>query len=218
MAEIPAKMLNYKIQQSRWTRGTMQLARLMVKQLINSSVTSRQKLDAIAYILSPCINLLLVSLLLCRIGLIFFPSGYIIFLDIIMLFGFLGVIAPILLSWLRHQAIFPWNLLLMAGISLHNTIYLLLGLVGSFGGEFRCTPKQGDSLQLNSEAINYPGKYLLIIGLELLFVIYIIAGVILSITHGQFSILPVLLVCLIGYIWVVGQSLFEYIVYHDTSK
>jgi len=210
MAEIPARMLDYKIQQSRWTRGFMQLARLLVKNLINSPIRSRQKLDAIAYILSPSIFLLLVVFILCRISLIFYPSDYITFLDVLMLVGCVGIIAPLILSWLQKRTAFPWNLLLMAGISLHNTIYFFTGLIGPLGGEFKRTPKHGADYQFNNTVSYHPDKFLIITALELLFVLYIISGVILSIAHGQFFILPVLLVCLAGYAWVAGQSLYEY--------
>ena len=211
MSEIPSRMLDYKIQQTRWTKGLMQLVRLQLIPLIKSPTTFRQKLDAIAYILSPCIFPLLVALLLCRISLIFFPSDYITFMDVLMLIGFVGIIAPVLLSWLRHRAVFPWNLLLTAGLSLQNTIYVIAGIMRPLGGEFRCTPKQGADNQFNSKVINYPDNSLIVTVLELLFALYIISGVILSIIHGQFFILPVLLVCLAGFAWVVGQSLYEYV-------
>jgi len=210
MAELPAKMLDYKVQQSRWALGYMQLARLLLKRLINSPIAFRQKLDAVAYIFSPCIYLFLAVLLLCRISLIFFPSEFITLMDVLMLIGFVGIIAPVLLSCLQHRVVFPWNLLLMAGSSLHNTIYLLVGLLRPLGGEFRRTPKQGTEYQLNNTERYQPDKSLLITASELLFVVYITIGVILSIGHGQFLILPVLLVCLSGYVWVTGQSLLEY--------
>jgi len=210
MAEIPATMLDYKLQQSRWTRGTLQLARLLLKKLINSPIRSRQKLDAITFIFSPVIYLLVVIFILCRISLIFYPSDYIAFLDVLMLIGFVGIIAPLVLSWFRHRyAVFPWNLLLLSGTSLHNTIYFVTGLIGPLGGEFKRTPKQGADHQFNNIVSYHPDKFLIITALELLFALYIISGVILSIVHGQFFILPILLVCLSGYLWVVGQSLFE---------
>ncbi len=211
-AEIPTQILAFKQQQFRWAIGTMQVARLLFFQLITSSLTRQQKVDALLFLTGNLIHGLLLLLLLLKLLLFGWSTWLVPYLDILLLVGLAGLILPSLVDWLRGQRVFAFDLLLQCGMALNNTYGLLAGLFfGSFGTEFQRTPKVSD--QVATDTVEVSSDYALgfnwmTIG-ELIVAAIALLCCVLAVQQKQYFALPVLLIYFLGFGWVGGLSLRE---------
>jgi cellulose synthase/poly-beta-1,6-N-acetylglucosamine synthase-like glycosyltransferase len=204
-AELPNQMLAYKQQQFRWSKGNIQVSRKLSGQLLTASLTPLQKTDAILFATWPVIHGLLILLLLLKLPQLIWPTAVAIYLDSLVAIGLVSIIIPSLVDWAQGKNRLPLHWGLQVGVALTHTYGLLVGLFGQMGGEFRGTPKSGNSQQQNILQVA-PDRT--IIG-ELTLVLIVLLSVLFAIQQQQWLALPLLTLYLLGIGWVGGQSVWE---------
>ena len=155
-AELPAEMNGLKSQQFRWTKGGAETARKMLPTIWQSNLSRRQKIHASAHLLSSSvfISILLTAVLSVPLMFLFehhadeFSYGYVFYIALVgvsMVYYVANVHAiprerTYLRSVLKFLFLFPVFLSLSMGLSLHNTIAAIQGLLGKQTAFIR-TPK-----------------------------------------------------------------------------
>ncbi|HHO54737.1 MAG TPA: glycosyltransferase [Deltaproteobacteria bacterium] len=207
-AELPLDMAAFKTQQHRWAKGSIQTAKKLLAMIWRSGVGLPIKLEATAHLCAnfsyPLVVLLSVLLPwavvariegggslrgLLRIDLVLFISA---------LFPFLLFYAAAILGANagregRRLLLLPSVLALGLGMALSQTRAVLEGLFGEVGVFVR-TPKSGG---VGASAYRAAGRGL--VGLEVLFTLYLSAACVYVIAAGYIASLPFLLLFAAGY-------------------
>ena len=205
-AELPATMLAYKQQQFFWSKGNMQVVRLLWHRLLSSAISPLKRIDAVLFATWPMTHLLLLLRVMIQLLLLIWPSPSIMYLDLVALVILSGCFIPTIIDWLRGRKNLPMHLNLGIGISVNNTVGLLVGLFGPIGEDFRATtPKSGGS----DQRLRRNGLADLIILGELVFAALVLTGSVIAFHQGRWLLILMLLHDVIGFGWVGGQSLWE---------
>jgi len=215
-AELPAEINGLKSQQFRWMKGGAETAKKMLPTVWKSDLKLEQKLHASSHLLASSVFLCIFAVgvfsvpLGLLIGSIHIPDHYFFpfiigLLSVIMVYYVANVQSawPKMPKWkmiLKFIFIFPIFLSLSMGLSLHNSIAVLQGLIGKQTAFIR-TPKFniktiGDSIKKK----NYLQQKLPLTTIfEGLFCLYFLFGAVASIYSGNasFSFLHILL--FVGY-------------------
>jgi cellulose synthase/poly-beta-1,6-N-acetylglucosamine synthase-like glycosyltransferase len=206
-AEVPAQIASYKRQQYRWAKGTLQAARILAGPLLRGPLTWRQKVDALLFLTSNTIHLLLVLLLLCQFLVLIWPAPWSFGLELIQALLIVGLCLPTLLDWWRGRRSGPIDLLLQCGIAPVGAAGVLAGLLGPPGGEYHHTPKTGASQPGATRASSLDWTTLGEFGLLAIAV----AGSIIAVWRGEWLALPILVLYVIALGWInaleLGQTL-----------
>lgn len=211
-AELPPSMLAYKQQQFFWSKGNMQVVRILLDRLLNAKIPLLQRLDAILFATWPITHLLLLLRIIVQLLLLIWPVAWINLLD----FGALVVLAigfiPTLIDWLRGRLHVPLHLSLGIGISVNVTAGLLFGLFGPVGEDTRATTPR------SAEANTVPNRGAavdIITITELVLAVLAITGCIVAFQQGRWWLTLMLLNDAQGYGWVGTQSLWEILKSHS---
>ena len=224
-AELPVAMDALKNQQFRWTKGAAECTRKnLFKVLKATHLPLSTKVHAIFHLMNSFIFICVLSMAILSLPLFYikhqFPeydlvftyaSGFVICLFILMLFY--GV------SFKNHpsgkkQSVkefawkFPLFLSVSMGMSLHNGIAVLEGLIGK-KSPFVRTPKF-DLTQSSDKW--YKNKYLtegisLLTYVEGLFFLYFVIGALVSIYYANYAMLPFFIMLSVGYGFIVYYSI-----------
>lgn len=205
-AELPTQMLAYKQQQFRWSKGGTQVTKKIVGALLRASLSPLQKIDTLLFITWPLLHAFLVCLLLLKIPQLIWVPPVAVYLDALTTFGLTALMLPVLVNGLRGKNNLPVHLGLQIGMTINNTLAMLDGLFNPQGAKFwGNTPKSGSAEQPIAYQIAPDWK--LVVDLFMLLLAGI--GVWLSIWRQQWLALPLLLLYLLGFGWVGGQSAWE---------
>ncbi|MEO6325336.1 MAG: glycosyltransferase family 2 protein [Thermoanaerobaculia bacterium] len=156
-AEVPARMNDFKSQQARWTKGSIEVGRRILPALLRAKLPARVKLEAFIHLTN---NLSYVFVVL--LALLIVPSlevrreiGWLrlLWLDVpLFLTSSLSVGLFYLVSqrelgrdWRRDVRLFPMMMSLGIGMAVGNAIGVVEALVGSATPFFR-TPKRGGAI------------------------------------------------------------------------
>lgn len=202
-AELPAQMASFKQQQYRWAKGPLQATRLLAGPLLRAPIAWRKKADALLFLTSNAIHLLLVLFLLLKLPLLLWPSAFAARLDALLAIGIAGLCAPGVYGWLRGERPPPGELILQCGIALTGARGFLAGLLGPLGGEFQRTPKLGAASSQSPDPSRLDRSVLgelALLGVALLCVA-------LAIRHAQWFALPILLLYVLGFGWVSAREI-----------
>ncbi len=151
-AQLPQALSAYKAQQRRWTRGSIQTARKLLRPLWKSPLSLAQKMETSAFLLGNCTYLLLVAFAFLH-GVIWAgrtsaPPDYIRFLDTYML-GLATLVLWVFYGTGSHRSgrgllapllEVPALIAVGAGMSLNNSGAVLRGMMPGTG-TFERTPK-----------------------------------------------------------------------------
>ena len=221
-AELPPDMNSFKVQQFRWTKGAVQVAKKMLPAVLLAPLPFKVKLEAFFqltnWILYPCMVLL--SLLLFPIFLIklnLFASGapnHILFDLAVFNLGTTSVVIFYLYaqrevhgSWLDKVKFLPVLMSIGIGLGLSNVKAVFEGLIGK-KNEFVSTPKFGLSsphdISWKTMTTRTSRKFQLLPFVELLFGTYLFACIVVSLVrYRQITIsLPFLGLFMGGYFYV----------------
>jgi len=204
-AELPNQMLAYKQQQFRWAKGTIQVSRKLLAPLLQAPIRLIQKIDTILFFMWPVSYGLYILLLLLKIPQLIWPSPVTFYLDVVVSLAMMTLLFPSLVDWYQGRKTVPIHWLLQTGICVNNSYGFLMGLFGQMGGVFHSTPKVGTSQQAKTPQVAPNG---VMIG-ELIFLIVVYGSIFLAIQQEQWLAVPLLLLYLVGTSWVVGQSVWE---------
>lgn len=204
-AELPPAMLAYKQQQFFWSKGNMQVVRILWDRLLKVSVSPLQRVDAILFATWPVTHLLLLSLLIIQLLLLIWPIAWINVLDAIALLVLSAGFLPTLFDALRGRFSIPLHLALGTGISVNNTAGLLVGIFGPIGEDFRATTtRAADASSTRAAALD------LITVTELAVAALALIGAGVAFQQGRWLLTLMLLTnSAPGFAWVGGQSVWE---------
>ncbi|MEN7547466.1 cellulose synthase family protein [Rapidithrix thailandica] len=153
-AELPVLMPAIKSQQFRWNKGAAESARKNLGQVLKAHLGLSNKIHATFHLLNSSVFVFLLIAALLSIPILFVKQHYpevqwVINLGGVFLLGFFSItyfywvaskrLVPTKTTWyfLKH---FPLFLMVSMGLSLHNAIAVLEGLLG-FKSPFIRTPK-----------------------------------------------------------------------------
>ena len=226
-AELPAAMAAIKSQQYRWMKGGAEVARKMLGTVWRSDAPLARKLHGTMHLLSSSVFVLVLILGASSVPMLYLKhavyQGQVDFLQVPVaaLLGSFIVLGLLYIStFSRREKDFPAAmrrflvhyvpfLSLSMGLSLHNTVAVIQGYMGK-KTPFVRTPKF--NLRSRRDSITQARDYLrvklepTVIG-ELLMAAYFGFGIYLTFRFQDFSIVPFLLMQLIGFAVVGGFSL-----------
>jgi cellulose synthase/poly-beta-1,6-N-acetylglucosamine synthase-like glycosyltransferase len=218
-AEIPAQITAFKQQQYRWAKGSMQVARHKLVNIIKSEKKWYQKLGAFFHLTGYVIHPLMVVALLLNLPLLYFGWPHELASYQVMLgwIGIAGLAAPVMYGlgqwqlygaeWHRRYRWLPLVVLLGTGVALSNGKAVLEGLFGQKGGEFRRTPKFGQDGRWQGRTNTYTAlKDSTAFG-ELFLSAYALLCCVVAVHTDQWFALPFLMIYLFGFGWVGYLSL-----------
>jgi cellulose synthase/poly-beta-1,6-N-acetylglucosamine synthase-like glycosyltransferase len=214
--ELPVQISAYKQQQSRWAQGSLQTARKLLKPLLFSKLSIRQKimgsLHLMHYLVHPLILISIITTFffqsLSPINTLWFPVIMISILISPLLY--LTCPAPETPNYYKRIFLIPPLMLLSVGISINNSIAAFRGLVEAQDAKFIRTPKYSVK---NSEDRWERGAYILHnktwLTLEFLAAGLVMSCVFYEFNNGNYYLIPWML------FYCLGFSIIAYISYAD---
>lgn len=202
-AELPATISAYKIQQGRWSKGSLQCLLKFGRAILTAreqTVLARvyAVLAMSAYLTQPLLLLLLtLQVLLLAFDFAFPPR--------LILFSVAGIGQPILFvlgqqllhkDWWRRLRHFPALLFISVGIAPSNSRAMWQAVWGR-EHVFMRTPKGKHNYRLLFDGI---------VWVELFWLVYALVGVLLAVQQGSWGLLFFLVTCVVGfgYVLVLG--------------
>ncbi|MHB0878778.1 MAG: cellulose synthase family protein [Anaerolineae bacterium] len=214
-AELPPTVSSFKRQQRRWATGSVQCLRHLVVPLLRSGTTFWQKLEGVVHLSGYLCHPLMLVLLLLSLPLMLVNGGIRYHLT------FLGIASmgpPLLyvlsqavqgMAGVKRLIYFPVLVALGTGMALSNTLAVLRALRHD-GGEFERTPKY----RLVGSAGKWRGRFysqgrdLTTLG-ETALAGYALVTMALAWERGNYYTLPFLALYVIGFAYVVLESIAE---------
>lgn len=221
-AELPPDMDGFKTQQHRWTKGSIQVCKKMLRRVWQSQESLGRKLEATAHLTSNFAYLLTLGVLV-----LMYPANFVIgnpwakavLVDIpVFFFACLSVVLFYLTAqgaqtkwgWLKAVPYLPLLLALGIGMSINNGRAVLEALFNQ-KSDFVRTPKYG--VLTRDEAKKKPGRYKAgkSIGLwiEVALTVYFAALLGMALERGQWGSVPFLLLFFGGFAYVAAGSLLK---------
>ena len=203
-AELPATISAYKIQQGRWSKGSLQCLYKFGRDIVAArEQTLLARVYAILAMSGYLAQPLLLSLLTLQVLLLTFDFA---FPPRLILFSIVGIGQPILFvlgqqllyrDWWRRLRHFPALLFISVGIAPSNSRAMWQAV---FGRQhiFMRTPKGEHDYQLPFDRI---------VLVELFWMAYAGVGVLLAVQQGNFGLLFFLVTCVVGFGYVAWLSL-----------
>jgi cellulose synthase/poly-beta-1,6-N-acetylglucosamine synthase-like glycosyltransferase len=161
--DLPTDVMAFKQQQKRWARGNAQCFRKLVLPIFTSKFSILQKISSIFHMVGYFISVFLLMFI------IFFPIVALqseilvnipVWLHILGVFC-LGYFLAIFIANIKHGGSirqffkdFIFTVLLMIGLSVNNTVAVLLGLFKKQTGVFERTPKKQIAAISSNESIS----------------------------------------------------------------
>ncbi len=220
-AELPTLMLGFKRQQFRWTKGSIQVVRLLWFSILRAPIHPLRKLHSLIHITSYLCHPLMVLLLLLTLPMRLWG------LDVMqkLPLGWLGLLSlgpPLFYAsaqialypekkrthWLTRMALLA---MLGVGIAVNNTRAVLEGLVGK-PSSFERTPKMGLIRRSRARPRAIASEQLRVDAgtfLELALCLYAIFLGYLTIRQGNWIGAFFFLLYATGFGWVAGETIWE---------
>jgi len=214
--EIPPTINDYRTQQTRWAKGSIQCSRMLLGKILSSDLGIKQKAQAILHLNGYSVYLWTILLLLLSIPCLMIEKTTPITgpapLGTISLIGILSEIAVFYVLWRsQHRSLkiliedFLFLFITSLGLSLDCSLAVVQGLVSN-GGEFLRTPKhniinKGAEVKISSPP--NPKKLVLYIGLTL----YSTAGIALAASQSSWGMLIYFLLNSAGFMTIILLSL-----------
>ena len=206
-AELPPSMLAYKQQQFFWSKGNIQVVRILWKRLQNAAVSPLQRIDALLFATWPVNYLLLLALALVQIFTLFWTVPNLEWFDFMAICVVASSFIPAIVDTFRGRLQIPVHLLLMVGISVNITAGLFSGLFSPIREEDRATtPRSG---QMNSGLLTRTNPLIQTTLIELVLLVLCSLGCFMAFQQGRWWVLIVLINFAQGYGWVGIQSTLE---------
>jgi hypothetical protein len=219
-AELPSLMVGFKRQQFRWSKGSIQVVKLLSIKIIRSKASIPQKIEGLLHISAYICHPLMLLLLLLALPLAIWGGNAISKLPMSW-FGIVGLGVPLaylssqvslygpgrIYRWILHM---PLLLALGVGIAVNNTRAIIEAIIGK-QSEFERTPKTGvirrdkNNKNLINERFTIDrGTWLEIVFSGLALVTSFFAMKNANIVGAVFFMLYA---C--GFIWVAGATIWE---------
>ncbi len=219
-AELPAEMNALKNQQFRWTKGAAECAIKNLPTVLRSkNLSSATRLHAIFHLLNSSVFLSILGAAVLSIPVLLIKvhgSENPLLFNLAAVF-LLGLLILTFFYWTSHQRSkrslktflieYPLFLSVSMGLSLHNSIAVIEGLLGR-KTPFVRTPKFAISTQQGTwkDKIYRARKAHPLTLVEVALGFYFLAGIIYGIAAGEYGLLPFHAMLTFGFFYVAGQS------------
>ncbi len=221
-AEIPADIAAFKSQQRRWAKGSIQVAKKLLPQILRSPAPRTVRLQALLHLTHACVHpLMLAVAILAAPTLLMWPEGFSLpawswgLLAMLMIGGTCGPNTLYVTSqralrpreWGRRLLELPLLMVVGTGIAVSNTRAVLEGLLG-IESAFVRTPKRNLTAASQKAAPSvYQAPRDLAFLAEIALAGWCAWGVELYLERGHFLIGPFLAVNALGFGWVALLTL-----------
>lgn len=212
--EVPGTICAFKTQQERWAKGSAQVARKLLGEILRAGISWRIKLEAVAHLtqyMTCPLMLLLVVLLPFTISEQSARTGW--GAQILSSLLTLLALSPLVFYEAGQRAIGRGpgarlrDVVLAAclgvGICMSQSRAVVGGLLGGTGNFIR-TPKRG-----SASAILYPSRSRGLPGLEFVAALWVGWTLGLALDRGLWGAAPFLILSAVGFAWVGALSLHE---------
>lgn len=220
-AELPVEMNGFKSQQYRWTKGSIQTARKLLRDVLKSNLPLSIKLESIfhltdylAYLFSFVVVILILPAMSLRVDINrhqFLLVDLPLFLALIVSSSFFYVSSQKELyhNWISRIKNIPFIMAVAVGLSVNNAKAALEGLMGT-RGEFIRTPKY----RVETRQDRWVEKYYYAPGgisgyIELCLGVYFSYAIFYALYHRMYPSIPFLLIFQVGFIYIGYLSLFQ---------
>lgn len=213
--ELPANAYGYRVQQNRWAKGTIQVARKLLRQIWKSSMRPFAKYEAFIHLTCHINFAAMLGLAVFSIPIVYFKianivsDGYFIALSFCTI-GALGYPVSYYLSqretYRDYKRKLPYIVGVIAysmGLSVSNTKAIIEGLFDK-KHVFVRTPKTG-----GAKRTYLPEARSIVPFVEVVLGLYMCVGLVYVIVHLQFILVPFLLLYTIGFLSMGFSSLFD---------
>lgn len=209
--EIPPNIDDYRTQQRRWAKGSIQCSRMLLGRVLGSSLGIWQKMQSILHLNGYSVYLWTVLMILLSVPAILVEQrtdllgslGAIGLIGVLSQFAIFGVLCRSgHRSVLRFAGDFLFLFTLSLGLSIDCSVAVLRGLL-TRGGEFLRTPKYNivDKKRIHLPFANHGSLVL-----EMLFALYAGVGLMLSLLRGSWGMLVYFSLHAIGFMTVILLS------------
>jgi cellulose synthase/poly-beta-1,6-N-acetylglucosamine synthase-like glycosyltransferase len=217
-AELPPQVEAYKKQQFRWAKGSFQVVRKILPNVLRAKLPLRVRFMALLHLTGYFVHPLMLSLLLLTL-----PVGLLVpvAFKIFPISAFAGLGPPLLYltatatqhrSILKRLKSFPVLVIVGFGLSLNTTVAVLEGLF-SEGGAFIRTPKLNvGNKQKGMQKIDraYIAPLSSMVWVEIILGIYaLVTGVVLAGYIG-WGIIPWMSIYMLGFFYIAGLNLIQH--------
>lgn len=219
-AELPPDMDGFKSQQHRWTKGSIQVCKIMLGSVWRSKAPLHTKLEATAHLGANFANLLTLGSLVLMYPVDFLPIyswQKAVFVDLpVFFFATIMVIAFYLTAqgaqsrwgWLKTIPYIPLFMALGIGMSINNGKAVIEAMLGK-QSDFVRTPKYGvvDRTQTSKKPFHYQASKSICLWIELALVGYFAYLIWLAYGRQDWGSLPFLGLFFLGFLYVSSCSL-----------
>jgi cellulose synthase/poly-beta-1,6-N-acetylglucosamine synthase-like glycosyltransferase len=223
-AEVPVQMSAFRTQQTRWAKGTFQLAKKLVPQIVRAELPLFTKYQAVLHLITYIVHPLMLFISLTVPPLSWFEGFHSIrnhFLAVAGVFFSVAAFGPLSFypyaqiqiyhDWRRYFVYLPSLLIFQAGMALNNTKAILEALF-NVQGAFVRTPKlkiAGHADTWVDKRYQAPFPWLSLF--EALLALYYAYGIVLFVQRGMYFVDPFFILCTIGFASVSLLSLWEFL-------
>src|SRR3989339_42699 len=219
-AELPIDINAFKMQQGRWAKGTIQVAKKLISEILKSKTSFKVKFEAmihltsnLSYPLLTIVSLLLIPAILVRLNT---PHTKIFLIDLpIFILGTLSIFYFYYTSQ-KELGFSSWDsfkyipFLMSAGIGLaiNNAKFVLEGIAGH-SSEFVRTPKYGISQgqkQKDPNNKNYKSRKTIVFYAEIIMATYFTFVLFLTIKSHLYYLIPLILLFQCGFMYFAISS------------
>lgn len=221
-AELPVAMGAIKSQQFRWNKGPAEVSRKLLMKVLLSDLPFKVKWHGFFHLLNSSVNIFVLLTAILSVPLLYFKAQWgssgIFTAIYVFLLGFLGIAVFYLFAQVKEEGsfgkglrsflvLFPSFLSLSMGLSLHNALAAIRGLMGEQTAFIR-TPKLNISnsdnwitKRYNSHQVNWASL------LEVVMAAYFAIGIYIAIKHNEYGLFPFHLLLFIGFLAISYYSL-----------
>jgi len=219
-AELPSDINSLKSQQFRWTKGSIETARKLLKEIWKSSLSLKVKIESTIHLTNNIVYVFILLISLLNLPILFLKTvGYDTYFAIMGIFGlaFTGPFFFYLYSqkeiypdWKGRMLLFPVFMSGSMGLSLNNSKAIFEGLFNR-KSDFIRTPKY----HIIKPQDNWKGKkyHLSIPWLtfaEMILALYCLAGVVFAFYVQEFAAIPFNIMFFVGYASISILSIKHY--------
>lgn len=222
-AELPVVMSAIKSQQFRWNKGPAEVSRKLLMKVLLSDLPFKVKWHGFFHLLNSSINIFILGTAILSVPLLYFKAiwgqSFVFTAIYFFMLGFLGLAGFYMVAQVKEErsitkglisffVLFPSFLSLSMGLSLHNCIAVVRGLMGEKTAFIR-TPKlningKTDAWQLKRYNI---GKLSLINISEALLSVYFLLGIYIAVKYNEYGLLPFHLLLFLGFFFISFYSI-----------
>jgi hypothetical protein len=219
-AELPSEVEAFKKQQFRWAKGSFQVVRKILPQVIKrSDLPWHVRLVAMLHLTGYVVNPLMVILLLLTLPIgLFTPETFKIFpLSSIACFGppllYLTANRSVNARWKDRWKLLPLLIIMGFGVSLSTSIAVLEGLTGKKAGAWVRTPKLNlsDTRKRDKEIDKaYQEPLSPLVWGEVALALYALITIFLLTPTLGWGIIPWMVLYLLGYCYIAGLNILQH--------